>query len=69
MHDPAFEQHPAGDGVATGDNRSLAQFRPILGIRYHCLVARHAAVDLALAHCDHRVIGAAKPGSRFDHRV
>ena len=33
MHDPAFERHPPGDGVATGDNCSLAQDRPILGVR------------------------------------
>ena len=28
VHDPAFERHPASDGVATGDNGSLAQGRP-----------------------------------------
>ena len=33
MHDPAFERHPTGDAVATGDNGSLAQGRPILGVR------------------------------------
>jgi len=50
LHNPAFEQHPAGHALATGDNCSLAQGRPILGIRYHRLVARHVAVDLALAY-------------------
>ena len=33
MHDPAFERHPPGDAVATGDNGSLAQDRPMLGLR------------------------------------
>ena len=28
MHDPAFERHPRGDAVATGDNSSLAHDRP-----------------------------------------
>ena len=33
MHDPAFERHPRGHAAATGDNGSLAQFRPKLGLR------------------------------------
>ena len=32
MHDSAFEQHPPGEGFATGDNCSLAPDRPILGV-------------------------------------
>jgi hypothetical protein len=68
MHDPAFEQHPLGEGFATGDNRSLAQGRPILGLR--CTErTRHKAVDLALAYRDRSEIGAGKPGGRFDHCV
>ena len=31
MHDLAFERHPPGDAVATGDNGSLAHDRPKLG--------------------------------------
>ena len=68
MHDPAFEQHPPGDGIAPGDNGPLAQDRPLLGGR--CSVrTRHVAVDLALAYCDRSPIGAAKPGGRFGHCV
>jgi len=33
LHDPPFERHPPGDGLATGDNCSLAQDRPKLGVR------------------------------------
>jgi hypothetical protein len=33
MHDLAFESHPPGYAVATGENCSLAQNRPMLGIR------------------------------------
>jgi len=33
MNDPAFERHPPGHGVATGDNGPLAQGRPKLGLR------------------------------------
>ena len=69
MHDPAFERHPAGDAVATGDNRSLAQDRPILGVRCTRIVVRHNAVDFALAYPDIRGIGAAKPGGRSGHCV
>ena len=50
MHDPAFERHPPGNAVATGDNCSLARDRPILGPS-HCEV-RHIAIDLALAYRD-----------------
>ena len=35
MHDPAFERHPPGDAVATGDNGSLAQGRPITRAPLH----------------------------------
>ena len=56
------------NAVATGDNGLLAQDRPSLGLR--CTVrTRHKAVDLALAYCDRCVIGAAKPGGRFDYCV
>jgi hypothetical protein len=68
MHDPAFERHPCGNAVATEDNFSLAQYRPILGLSFtgrH----RHIAVDLALAYCDRRDLAAAKPGGGFDHCV
>jgi len=68
MHDPAFEQHPPGDGFATGDNGSLALDRPILGLR-RSRRARHKAVDLALAYRDRCEIGAAKPGGRFGYCV
>src|SRR6516164_1990547 len=58
MNDPAFEQHPAGETIPTGDNRSLAQFHPKLGVR--CTVrTRRKTVDLALAYCDVSGIGAA----------
>jgi len=68
MHDPAFERHPCGNAVATGDNSSLTQDLPILGLR--CTGRhRHIAVDPALAYCDRREIGAAKPDGRFDHCV
>ena len=50
MHDPAFERHPRGEVVATGDNCSLAQGRPMLGIRCSRLVGGHKAVDLAFAY-------------------
>ena len=66
MHDPAFERHPSGDAVATGDNGSLAQDRPILGLYS---VVGHSAVDLALAYPDRARIVAAKPAGRFDHCV
>jgi len=66
MRDPAFEQHPAGHAVAAGENGSLAQGVPILGL---CSVLGHIAVDLALAYRDRREIGAAKPGGGFDHCV
>ena len=69
MHDPAFERDPPGDGFATGENGSLAQGGPKLGIRCNRLVARHIAVDLALAYCDVCEIGGAKPDGRFDHCV
>jgi hypothetical protein len=49
MHDPAFERNPPGDAVATGDKSSLAQGRPILGVR--CTQrTRHITEDLALAY-------------------
>jgi hypothetical protein len=58
MHDPGFERHPAGESVATGDNCSLAQGRPPLGLR--CTErTRHKAVDFALAYRDRSEIGAA----------
>src|SRR5215469_4420781 len=49
MHDPAFERHPSVDAVATGDNGSLAQDRPMLGLRCSHRT-RHIAMDLALAY-------------------
>src|SRR6516165_2235541 len=55
-----------GDAVATWDNGSLAQDRPILGVGCG---GRHKAVDLALAYRNHCEIGAAKPDSRLDHCV
>ena len=68
MHDPAFERHPPGDAVATGDECSLALGRPILGLR--CTdERRHVAVDLALAYCDRSGIGAAKPDGGFGNCV
>src|SRR6516165_3027810 len=68
MHDPAFERHSPGEGVATGDNGSLALDRPILGVR--CTErTRHMAVDLALAYRDICGIGAAKPGGRLHYCV
>jgi len=68
MHDPAFERYPPGERVATGDNFSLAQGRPILRLR--CTErTRHIAIDLALAYCDRCGIGAAEPGGRFNHGV
>ena len=49
MHDPAFERHPPGNALATGDDGLLAQDRPILGLR--CTQrARHRAVGLALTY-------------------
>jgi len=66
MHDPAFERHPRGDAVATGDNRSLAHRRPKLGLR-RAERTRHIAVDLALAYCDRSGIGTAKPGGRLHY--
>ena len=72
MHDFAFESHPPGDAVATGDNGSLAQGRPMLGAgsrqggRH---ITGHIAVDLALAYRDRCAIGAAKPEGRFGHSV
>jgi hypothetical protein len=64
VHDPAFERHPPGNAVATGDKCSLPQGRPMLGLR--CTErTRHIAVDLALAHCDRCGICAAKPGGYF----
>ena len=65
MHDPAVEQHPRGDAVATWDNGSLAQGLPKLGVGCNRLGGRHIAVDLALAYRDPCRLGAAKPGSRF----
>src|SRR6516164_7982726 len=68
MHDIAFERHPPGYAVSTGDNGSLALDRPILGVR--CAErTRHKAVDLALAYCDVSGIGAAKPSGRFGYCV
>src|SRR6516162_3626002 len=68
MHDLAFEHHPRGDAVATRNNCSLAQDRPMLGLR--CTVgARHTAVDLTLAYCDRSGIGGAKPRGRFHYCV
>ena len=68
MHDPAFERHPPGDAASTGNNRSLAGDRP--AFRFRCSGrTRHIAVDLAVAYCDRRGIGAAKPGGCFDHCV
>jgi hypothetical protein len=47
VYDPAFERHPPGDGVVTGDDGSLAIARPELGFRFKL---RHdIAVNLALA--------------------
>jgi hypothetical protein len=69
MHDPAFERHPPGEGFATGDNGSLAQDRPMLGVRYSRPSARHIAVDLALAYRNPCSIAVAKPGRRFGHSV
>jgi len=69
MHDPAVEQHPRGDAVATWDNGSLAQGLPKLGVGCNRLGGRHIAVDLALAYRDPSAIGAAKPGGRFDDCV
>jgi hypothetical protein len=66
MHDPAFERHPPGHAVATGDNPSLLQDRPIFGFRSG---DRHIAVDLALAYRDRCDICAAKPTGGFDHCV
>jgi len=66
LHDPAFERHPPGDAFAAGDNGSLAQGRPILGIRWR---VRHIAVDLALAYRDPGDITAAKPRGCFDQCV
>ena len=45
MHGLAFEQHPPGDAVVTGDNGSLARGRPMLGFYP---VVGHRAVDLKL---------------------
>ena len=69
MHDPAFERHPPGDAVATGDDGSLAQRSPNTRVRRIRMVDRHVAVDLALAYCDRSGIGAAKPDGRFDYCV
>jgi len=68
MHDSAFENHPPGNAVATGNNGSLAQGLPKLGAR--CIGLgdrrdRHIAVDLALAYCDPRAVGAAKADGRL----
>jgi hypothetical protein len=52
MNDPAFEQRARGEAVATGENGSLAEGRPLLGIRCNRVIARHKAVDFALAYCD-----------------
>jgi len=66
MHDPDLERHPPDDAVATGDNGSLAEGCPMLGVRCK---GRHRAVDLALAYRDRCELGAAKQGGRFDHCV
>jgi len=68
MHDPAFERHPTHDALAAGDLGSLAQERPILGLR-GAERTRHVPVDLTIAYRDPCDIGAAKPGGRFDHCV
>ena len=69
MHDLAFEQHPRGEAVATGDKCSLAQRRPKLGVLCTRIIVRHKAVDRALAYGDVSGIGAAKPGGRFHYCV
>ena len=49
MHNPAFERHSPGHAVATGDNGSLAQGRPMLGVQCRGRT-HHKAVDLANAY-------------------
>ena len=65
MHDAACEQHPPGDGVATGAECSLAQVRPQLGVNSAHIVVRHSAVELAIADKDRCGITVAKPARRF----
>jgi hypothetical protein len=69
LHDPAFERHPPGHAVATGDKCSLAQGRPQLGVNSAHIVVRHSAVDLAIADKNRCGITVAKPARRFGHRV
>jgi hypothetical protein len=69
MHGLAFEQHPPGDAVVTGDNGSLARGRPILGLRLVDRGERRIAIDLAVTYEDRSGLGAAKPGGRFGYCV
>jgi hypothetical protein len=68
VHDPAFERHPPGDGVVTGDDGSLAIRRPELGLR--CADrTRRGAVHLALAYEDRCGIDTAESDRGFNQRV